>query len=212
LIDHYDWSGGCEAMLRFGPADGPVVIAALPLLEEANRTRTFVMTILRELVAQGLACALPDLPATGESLIPTEQLRLADLQEAYAAAARQAGARTYALGVRSGALIDATAPVAGRWHLAPTDGADLLRELHRIRKAGGSEDFGGNRLSVELLTELEHAVALEARVVRLEADARPAQKKLAGSPLWRRAEPDNDPALARLLAADVVEWVRACEG
>ena len=48
-IDSYAWSGGREAMLRWGPDGGPVVIAALPLLEEANRTRAFVVTILRAL-------------------------------------------------------------------------------------------------------------------------------------------------------------------
>ncbi len=42
-IDHYDWSGGREALLRFGPDTGPVVILALPLFEEANRTRTFAV-------------------------------------------------------------------------------------------------------------------------------------------------------------------------
>ncbi len=36
-------------MLRFGPADGLVVVAALPLFEEANRTRAFMVTILRAL-------------------------------------------------------------------------------------------------------------------------------------------------------------------
>ncbi|RYD50253.1 MAG: hypothetical protein EOP60_12200, partial [Sphingomonadales bacterium] len=60
MIDHYDWAGGREAMLRFGPATGPVVIAALPLFEEANRTRTFVVTLLRALAERGIAGALPD--------------------------------------------------------------------------------------------------------------------------------------------------------
>ena len=59
MIDHYDWAGGREAMLRFGPAGGPVVVAALPLFEEANRTRSFVVTILRLLAARGIAGALP---------------------------------------------------------------------------------------------------------------------------------------------------------
>jgi thioredoxin reductase len=42
MIDRYDWAGGSEAMLRFGPATGPIVVLALPLFEEANRTRTSV--------------------------------------------------------------------------------------------------------------------------------------------------------------------------
>ncbi len=69
MIDHYDWPGGREAMLRFGPTNGPVMIVAPPLFEEANRTRAFVVTILRALAERGIASALPDLPGTGESLL-----------------------------------------------------------------------------------------------------------------------------------------------
>src|SRR4051812_44244910 len=72
VIDHYDWAGGREAMLRFGPDTGPVVIAAMPLFEEANRTRTFIVSILRMLAGHGIATALPDLPGAGESLTETE--------------------------------------------------------------------------------------------------------------------------------------------
>jgi hypothetical protein len=35
-IDRYRWSGGEEAVLRFGPDDGPVVVVTAPLFEEAN--------------------------------------------------------------------------------------------------------------------------------------------------------------------------------
>src|SRR6187551_1263766 len=72
LNDQYDWPGGREAMLRFGPATGPVVIAVMPLFEEANRTRAFMVALLRALAERGVASVLPDLPGTGESLIETE--------------------------------------------------------------------------------------------------------------------------------------------
>lgn len=206
MIDHYDWEGGREAMLRFGPRTGPVVIAALPLFEEANRTRTFVVTILRALAERGIASVLPDLPGQGESLTPTEAVTLADMRAAFAAVPGD-----YTLAVRSGALLDA-GERTGRWHFAPQQGAELLRELNRLRQAGGSEDFGGNRLSAALLVELETAATAEARIVRPESDAKAADLKVLGAPLWRRAEPGNDPALANLLADDIVAWVRACEG
>jgi hypothetical protein len=206
VIDHYDWEGGREAMLRFGPATGPVVVAALPLFEEANRTRTFVVTILRALAERGVASALPDLPGQGESLTPTEAATIADMRAAFAAVPGD-----YSLAIRSGALLDA-GERKGRWHLAPQQGAELLRELNRLRSAGGADNFGGNRLSATLLAELEAATAAEARVVRPEPDAKPADLKVPGAPLWRRAEPDNDPALADLLADDIAAWVRACEG
>jgi HAD superfamily hydrolase (TIGR01509 family) len=40
-------------MLRFGPAEGPLVVLAMPLFEEANRTRAFAVTLLRALAAAG---------------------------------------------------------------------------------------------------------------------------------------------------------------
>jgi hypothetical protein len=212
LIDHYDWAGGREAMLRFGPDTGPVVIAALPLFEEANRTRAFAVTILRALAEREIAGALPDLPGQGESLVPTDATRLGDLRDAFAAAARHTGRTAYALGIRSGALLDATAMLGGRWHLAPSTGPELLRELERLRQAGSGGDYGGNLVSPVLLGELPTAgVAARSRTVRLESDARPADRRVPGAPLWRRAEPDNDPALAALLADDIAAWVRACE-
>jgi hypothetical protein len=205
VIDHYDWPGGREAMLRFGPATGPVIVAALPLFEEANRTRTFVVTMLRVLADRGIPSVLPDLPGQGESLIPTEHATMANMRAAFSAVPGD-----YALAVRSGALLDAGQRKA-RWHLAPQEGSDLLRELNRMRQAGGSDEFGGNRVTPELMSELERASPVEARTVRFETDPKPADLKVPGAPLWRRAEPGNDPALATLLADDIAAWVRACE-
>ncbi|MCW3848401.1 hypothetical protein OF829_14245 [Sphingomonas sp. LB-2] len=206
MIDHYDWPGGREAMMRFGPAGGPVVVAALPLFEEANRTRAFMVTILRGLASRGIASALPDLPGQGESLLPTGAARLAAMRNAFAAVP---GA--YTIAIRSGALLDAGAR-KGRWHLAPQPGADLVRELERVRQAGEAEDFAGNIISPEFLVELVGAEPDPARVVRLESDARPADLTVPGAPQWRRAEPDNDLVLAALLADDIAAWIRACEG
>lgn len=206
MIDHYDWPGGREAMLRFGPADGPVVVVAMPLFEEANRTRAFVVTVLRALAARGIGSALPDLPGTGESLVPTSEATLADMREAFAAVPGG-----YTLALRSGALLDA-GEREGRWHLAPQTGAELLRELERIRQAGSGEDFGGNIVSAALLAELATAEPAPARTVRLADDPREADLKLPGAPQWRRAEPGNDPTLAALLADDIAAWVRQCEG
>lgn len=137
-IDHYDWAGGREAMLCFGPDDGPVVVAALPLFEEANRTRAFVVAICRALAARGIGSALPDLPGTGESLLALHALSLSRISEGYAGSVDRfgkQGRRVYGLGVRSGALLDTLGSLDGRWHLAPQAGPDLLRELSRIKQA-----------------------------------------------------------------------------
>lgn len=199
-------------MLRFGPADSPVMVAALPLFEEGNRTRTFTVTLLRALAERGVASALPDLPGQGESLVPTDQLRLANLRAAYAAAVRAVARRSYGVSIRSGALIDGDAELAGRWQLTPQTGAELRRELDRARTPSGGEDYAGNRLSASFLSELDNAVPRDGRVVRLDSDPRDAALRVSGPLLWRRAEPDNDPAFAALLANDLATWLRACEG
>lgn len=215
MIDHYDWAGGREAMLRLGPDAAPVVIVALPAFEEANRTRTFAIGIMRALAALGIGSVLPDLPGTNDSLRMTEDATLTGWRAAFAAAARKSGAR-WSLAIRSGALVDTEADLDGRWHLAPQSGAALHRELERLRHSGGgmigetTVEIGGNRVSHHLLGELGTAVPSPDRVrtVRLATDAQPADRKLDGPPLWRRAEPDNDPAFAAVLAADLADWVR----
>ncbi|MEO6217014.1 MAG: hypothetical protein ABIO86_13375 [Sphingomonas sp.] len=235
MIDHYDWAGGREAMLRFGPDTGPVVIAAMPLFEEANRTRAFIVTILRALAAQGIASALPDLPGTGESLIETEHASINIWNAAFSSVAQHfdPGSRpVHAIAVRGGALVDATAPVASRWHFAPVAGEGLVRDLLRARLAatkesgeaietemmappGPSIELAGNRLSRALVEELEHSIPLDRpplRIVRLDTDTQPADRHVAGAPLWRRSEPGNDADLACLLADDIAAWIATCAG
>ncbi|APR53627.1 hypothetical protein CA223_19465 [Sphingomonas koreensis] len=216
-------------MLRFGPAAGPVVVVALPLFEEANRTRAFAVAILRALAERGVAGALPDLPGQGESLIPTHETDLGKLRSAFAAAAAGLGTPAISLGIRSGALLDGEATLAGRYHLSPMNGADLRRELVRARQASSREsgeafdpasldtaadsvELAGNLVAPALLAELTDATPLTgiARTVRLETEAKPADSKLPGSPLWRRAEPDNDIAFANTVADDVALWVATC--
>lgn len=218
-FDTYDWSGGREAMLRFGPDTGPIVIAALPLFEEANRTRQFTCTILRALADHGIGSLLPDFPGTGESVAATNDARLSDQRRAYSGLNQQLDAHSYALSIRSGALLDTDADLAGRWHLAPHTGSDLVRDLQRTRatahKSEREDEYAGNRLSPEMLAELKDAVPFEStrcRVVRLDTDPRAADATYAGAPLWRRSEPGSDTALAQQLAADISYWIASCEG
>ena len=242
-IDHYDWSGGREAMLRFGPATGPVVVVALPLFEEANRTRAFAVTICRALAKRGVASVLPDLPGQGESETPLESLSILDLQTAYDALITvpdSEGRRSYGVGIRSGALLDALGLLYGRWHLAPQDGSDLLRDLTRVKQMeiGQSRILGedwfldgsvpdeapdppvriaGNFISTSALIDLTvkkpfDEAGIPRRVVRLDTDPKPADRHVPGTPLWRRAEPDNDSTLAALLADDIADWIASCEG
>jgi hypothetical protein len=213
-FDRYDWAGGRETMLRFGPDAGPLVVAVLPLFEEANRTRAFLVAMLRALAGRGIGSILPDLPGTGESVVETRDLRLPDLRQAFAALVGTLDVPVYAVTIRSGALVDCDASLAGRWRLAPQAGDDLLRDLNRIRAAStmpDAEGYAGNSLSEALLADLQDAVPYAAsRTVRLESDPRPADARYAGAPLWRRSEPGSDAAFAQALAADVAGWIATC--
>jgi hypothetical protein len=230
MIDHYDWAGGREAMIRFGPATGPVVVAVLPLFEEANRTRTFATGLLRRLAERGIAGVLPDLPGQGESLVPTEYAMLAGWRTALASAAITAagGRPVHILSFRGGALLDHDVKAASRWQLAPAKGEALVRELFRTSAAagtpveldlsnynddGGAVTIAGNALSRTLLRDLNAADCVRegvVRVVRLDTDPAVADRKVAGAPLWRQSEPGDDPALAALLADDIAEWIARC--
>ena len=231
MIHYYDWAGGREAVFGLGPAAGPVVVFALPLLEEHNRTRTFVVTLMRALAKHGIASALPDLPGTGESLTPMCAIDLAVWHQAFTASvvAEAVNGRTvFGAGIRGGALLDTAADVAGRWHFAPLTGAAQVRELMRLanmgRPAGAAAlrldelaaseeqavEIAGTSVPAKLLLQLEGVNPAAARVVRLEGDGGPCTRSIAGATLWRRAEPDNDPELAQHLADDIADWIAAC--
>ncbi|WP_419807269.1 hypothetical protein [Sphingomonas sp.] len=211
-LDSYEWAGGREAMLRFGPDDGPIVVMALPLFEEANRTRAFGVSILRVLATRGIGGVLPDLPGQGESEVATADVRLVDLTAAFAAVP---GTRSVA--IRSGALFVDARPC---WVLSPQSGAALARELARMKgdfADGDREEVAGNVIDRELLAALSNATHPGGgrggtRTVRLASDPGVADRHIPGQPLWRRAEPGNDFALAEVLAADIAGWIASCEG
>lgn len=211
-IDHYQWPGGREMMLRFGPQDAPCVVAALPLFEEGNRTRAALVDVLRRLEAHGIGAALPDLPGTGESLVPTSEATLHGWRTAFSAACAQVAGPVHICAWRSGVLVDAEAAVASRWYLAPQSGADLVRELNRLRHLAGGIDSAGHIVSPDLhaaLAAAQPTVTGRIRVVRLESDVRPADRKLPGRALWRASEPGTDAMLQMAVVEDLAAWIRA---
>lgn len=217
-------------MHRLGPDAGPVVILLLPLFDEHNRTRTFGMAIARTLADLGVASVLPDLPGQGESAVPTERATLEAWQRALEAViAAHAAVRPPHLAVmRGAALLDSATGVRSVWRLAPIPGRAVLNDLRRAEAVSGRKDWSafsldsppanlvGNEIGWPLYAALEAHTALEARdvplrTVRLESDPAVADLKLPGPPLWRRAEPGHDAALAVLLAQDLADWVHQCE-
>lgn len=209
-IDAYDWAGGREAMLRFGPAEGTVLVVAMPLFEEANRTRALIVRTMRELAARGIASALPDLPGQGESLVPLETVTLNLWRDAFAAAARAAGDRPYILSVRGGALVSEGADAVARLHLDPESGQSLIRDLLRARRAaallagerlegddpsvpGPPLTLAGNTVARTLLQELlDVEPAAPDRLLRLFPSSAAADRLLAPS-----APPNADGDLPR---------------
>ena len=221
-------------MLRFGPATGPVAVVALPLFEEANRTRAFAVTICRALAKRGVGSVLPDLPGQGESLVPTESARLTDWRGALAAAAAHAGPRVHLVALRSGATVASEVQATSHWQLSPISGGAVLMALQRTLvqnlwdagKKASLKDFGpdsppaiyaGNKMGFPLFADLLKdenlpPTTVPTRTVRLDTDPKPSDRHVPGAPLWRRSEPDNDPALAALLADDIADWIATCEG
>lgn len=221
-------------MLRFGPDTGPVAVVALPLFEEANRMRAFAVTLCRLLAKRGVASVLPDLPGQGESLVPTEAARLPDWRSAFADAATHAGSGVHTVALRSGAAIVSEVRPLSVWRFSPISGGTVLVGLQRtsveaIRAAGervSVANFGpdsppaiyaGNKVGFALFADLlrDEELASSAsptRTVRLDTDPKLADRHVPGPPLWRRAEPGNEPTLAALLADDIAEWIATCEG
>lgn len=229
-------------MLRFGPDTGPVVVMLPALFEEHNRTRSLAVAICRMLAALGVASALPDLPGQGESLVGTEEITLTKLRSGLAAAVEHLyhqKHRTYSASIRSGAIIDAGSPMHGHWYFSPMSGqqqiadfakilaaagrsseAHLLRNSYQIDDTISSFEIAGNLISVALLHDLArdagkysmNTPGIPTRMLRLESDRAEAHRHVPGTPLWRRAEPGNDPALAALLAKDIADWIALCEG
>lgn len=190
-------------------------MVANALFEEGNRCRALLAAVLRALATRGMAGLLPELPGQGESVLATQDARLASWRHAFAAACAGVDAPIHVLAVRGGALVDGEADAASRWYLSPQSGAEAVRELRRVRTAGGGTDYAGNLIHDEMIAALDGAepsTLAPLRVVRLASDPRPADRVLDAAPPWRASEPVTDAALAAAIADDVAAWVGACGG
>lgn len=184
------------------------------LFDEGHKLRRLCVEVMRRLDASGIDTMLPDLPGTNESELDLAALSLEDWMSAMAAAA-DAFAATHVLALRGGGLLIPEG--LGGWHYGAVRGANLLRTLLRARtlaarEAGREEsmdslldealqhgiDLVGYRLSATMTGALQTAEnSLGSGVQAIDQDL------LGGSPLWLRAEPDDDDAQADALAAIV---------
>lgn len=215
-----------EQIVRMGPESGAVVLFVPPLFEEANRMRRTLVLTMRALADAGVTSMLPDLPGQNESLVATEAVALNDWRDALGAIVAAEKRSVVIASLRGGCLIDGTANAAAWWRLAPAGGASLLRAMLRARVAGDREAglattseallaeaasapilLTGNRLSSAMVMGLQSAEAgnvAPLRSVTLGADG------IAGTPLWLRAEPGEDAAMAHAMADDIQGWMAKC--
>jgi pimeloyl-ACP methyl ester carboxylesterase len=214
----YQHDGRPEWLMRIGEAEAQPILFLPPLFEEMNRTRAFLVELMRRLARRGFGCWLPDLPGTGESERRLPETRWADWREAAASAgeeaSRAAGRQPLIVSVRGGCLLDDGVTAAHRWRFAPVAGESLARDLTRAGLVSGTE-YAGYRPDQELMESLSAAIPAQlelVRIVRLASDREHADIKVEGPALWRRSEPGNAPELALALANDLEHWAKQCAG
>jgi len=201
-----------EIVLRFDQAREQRLLVLPPLFDEHNKTRHQTIEILRKLDTAGVDSFLPDLPGCNESLAPLESQSLSGWREAVSEALTHFRC-SHVLAIRGGALLAPQHTPA--FFYAPVQGKPLLRAMLRARtiaarEAGREEkadallargreeglELAGWQLGATMIRELEAAepamIGPETRIVE--------QVELGGSPLWLRAEPDDDPQQAEALA------------
>lgn len=217
-----------EHRLHIHSAGAPraTVLIVPPLFEEANRTRRTLVLAMRALAAGGFAALLPDLPGQNESLVPLAEVDLDRWQDALAKVAAEIEGPVVVASVRGGALIDHRVQAAAWWRLAPVGGASLLRTLMRARVTADREAglassleslqedakgapllLAGNALSPAMIAGLASAEAHPVEPLRSVAIG---TKGIMGTPLWLRAEPGEDAAMAQAIAADISAWSTTC--
>lgn len=230
MIRGYRFDGNDELCLCHGPETGSALLILPPLFDEANRVRHLMVETARALAGHGIASLMPDLPGCNESPVPLDCASISLWQAALIACAEQLGPVSHVVAIRGGALIDGALGNLPRWRLAPVKGGQLLRTMLRTRIASDREagitsssdtlmelartqgiELAGNSLSPCMIRELDSAAPSEGSAVRLARfadDPLEADARIAGAPLWLRAEPAHDPAMAQSIAADLALWIR----
>jgi hypothetical protein len=222
----YSYAGHDEFCLSFGAGNARQILIVPPLFDEMNRLRRVLASAMRDLVGRGVGSVLIDLPGCNESLAQLAEQDLDGWRLAVEACAEQLGT-THIASVRGGALVDDSRAALPHWRLAPAKGSSLLKTMVRTRIAGEKE--AGNVLTeAQLMADAELApielagnllgptMVAQLRIAEPKALPSLIERKLgediAGSPLWLRAEPQDDAAFAVAIAADLDRWSASCGG
>jgi pimeloyl-ACP methyl ester carboxylesterase len=205
----YPTHSGDEFCFTFKTKNAPQVLFIEPFFEERNFLRRTVTMVAGHIAEHGIGSVIPDLPGCGESLRTLTDVRLADWRHAIADASawlrQQSDRPIHIVAFRSGALLDDAADGDFWWRFAPADGADLLRLMRRAASLGDDKSLSGYDIDPELLNELE-----QSRIAPPPGPLRECVVGQRGAPLWRRAEPAEDPQLTQALADDLLAWIGRC--
>lgn len=219
IIQNYRSYGQGNLCLCMGVENSRNILIISPLFDEMNRMRRVLVSAMRTLAKDGVSSMLLDLPGCNESLAPLETQDLASWRQAVADCARRLGA-THIASVRGGALVDDDVALP-HWRLAPVKGSSLLKTMMRTRIAGEKEagkatteaklmaaaqtaplELGGNLLGPAMVAQL----ATAEPVPLANLTTRKLGEDITGSPLWLRAEPQDDAAMSASIAADLDRW------
>jgi hypothetical protein len=215
----YQYGGGHEQCLCFGPDDAERRILILPpLFDEMNRTRHTLVQAMRVLAVRSIASCLPDYPGCNESNAALAQQSINSWRGAIVSAANSFGV-THIFSVRGGGLLD-DAPGLPVIRLASVKGASLVKILVRTQIASDKESgipttadglaqqalsgtvtLAGNVLSAQLWSDLDSALPAQSHMI--------SEMHLAdvqGSALWLRAEPGYNADMSAALAEALDTW------
>jgi hypothetical protein len=226
--NNYKFAGAEEYCLSAGDANSARrILIVPPLFDEMNRMRRVLVSAMRILSDRGIGSDLIDLPGCNESLARLMDQDFGTWRGAVAAAAEQLGS-THIASIRGGALIDNMPAELPHWRMCPVKGDSLLKTMLRTRIAGDKEmgivsnmeslieqgcrepiDLAGNLLCPDMLTSMQYAQA-EPLAQLTVAALGDGTDDVSGSALWLRAEPQDDPAMAASIAAQLDRWSASC--
>ena len=215
-----------EFCLSFGGDSAQRILIIPPLFDEMNRMRRVLVSAMRDLAGRGVGSFLIDAPGCNESGVLLEDQSLDSWRDAVKECASQLSV-THIASIRGGALIDDGHPDLPHWRLAPVKGASLLKTMIRTRIAGEKEagnsiseahlmaqaeigpiELAGNMLGADMVAQL----AIAEPVALANLAERKLGEDIIGSPLWLRAEPQDDTTFAANIAADLDRWSASCGG